>query len=153
MTLPPDIDDTTDLVSVAAGVAVRLRVDATTFNPANIHILSTNGASGTLTIYQVAGSVTMSGNPTVDSGRARNFWYYGLPGVTSVTFGGTSSFIGVIYAPEANLTLNGGGNNNGLIGSSITKSITMNGHYDFHFDQDLSSIGPTHYVVNSWQEL
>jgi hypothetical protein len=141
-------------IQVEAGVNVRLRVDTTTFTPANIHILSTNGTSGTLTIYQVSGTVSMSGNPTVDSGRARNFWYYGLPGVTSVTFGGTSSFIGVIYAPEASLTLNGGGNNNGLIGSSITKSITMNGHFDFHFDQDLLSVSPSRgYVVTSWIEL
>jgi hypothetical protein len=141
-------------IQVEAGVSVRLRVDTTTFSPANIHILSTNGTSGTLTVYQVSGTMSMSGNPTVDSGRARNFWYYGLPGVTSVTFGGTSSFIGVIYAPEASLTLNGGGNNNGLIGSSITKSITMNGHFDFHFDQDLLSVSPIRaYVVTSWIEL
>jgi choice-of-anchor A domain-containing protein len=96
----------------------------------------------------------MSGNVTVDSGRARNFWYYGLPGVTSITYGGTSSFVGVIYAPEADLTLNGGGNNNGLIGASITRSITMNGHYNFHFDEDLLSSGPSRgYVVTSWKEL
>jgi len=141
-------------IQVEPGVSVRLRVDTTTFSPANIHILSTNGVSGTLTAYQVSGSASMSGNTTVDSGRARNFWYYGLPGVTSITYGGTSSFIGVIYAPEADLTLNGGGNNNGLIGASITKTITMNGHYNFHFDQDLLSAGPSRaYIVTSWKEL
>jgi hypothetical protein len=86
----------------------RLRVDATSFNPGNIHIVSTNGTSGTLVVYQVSGSPGMSGNVTVDSGWARNSWYYGLPAVTSVTYGGTSSFIGVMYAPEADLTLNGG---------------------------------------------
>jgi hypothetical protein len=141
-------------IVVDSGVSVRVRVDTTTFSPASIHILATNGVSGSLSIYQVSGSVTMSGNPTVDSGRARNFFYFGLPGVTSVTFGGTSSFIGAIYAPEASLTLNGGGNNNGLIGSIVTKSITMNGHYDFHFDEDLLSAGPSRgYIVTSWQEL
>jgi hypothetical protein len=147
------ITGTSDII-VEPGVTVRVRVDATTFNPANIHILSTNGSSGSLSIYQVSGSVSMSGNTTVDSGRARNFYYYGLPGVTSVTYGGTSSFVGVIYAPEANLTLNGGGSNVGVVGSSITKSISMNGHYDFHFDQDLLGSGPSRaYVVTSWKEL
>lgn len=141
-------------ILVQPGVTVRLRVDATSFSPGNIHILSTNGTSGTLTVYQVSGSAGMSGNVTIDSGRARNFWYFGLPGVTSVTYGGNSSFIGVMYAPEADLTLNGGGNNNGLIGASITKSITMNGHYDFHFDEDLLSVGPSRsYIVTSWKEL
>jgi hypothetical protein len=141
-------------IQVEPGATVRLRVDATTFNPANIHILSTNGVSGTLVVYQVTGSASMSGNTTVDSGRARNFWYYGLPGVTSVTYGGNSSFIGVMYAPKADLTLNGGGNNNGLIGASISKTITMNGHYDFHFDQDLLSVGPSRaFVATAWKEL
>ena len=99
-------------IQVEAGVTVRLRVDNANFNPSSIHVVSTNGVSGTLILYQVAGSSTMSGNVTVDSGRARNFYYYGLPGVTNITYGGTSMFVGAIYAPEANLTLNGGGNNN-----------------------------------------
>lgn len=141
-------------LQVEPGVTARVRVDSTSFNPGNIHILTTNGVSGTLIVYQVSGSATMSGNVTVDSGRARNFFYYGLPGVTSLTYGGNSSFIGVIYAPEANLTLNGGGNNNGLIGASITKSITMNGHYNFHFDEDLLASGPSRaFIVTSWKEL
>jgi hypothetical protein len=141
-------------IQVEPGVTVRVRVDTANFNPGSIHIVSSNGVSGTLIVYQVSGSASMSGNVTVDSGRARNFWYFGLPAVTSVTYGGTSSFIGVMYAPEADLTLNGGGNNNGLIGASITKSITMNGHYNFHFDEDLLSVGPSRgYVVTSWKEL
>lgn len=142
-------------IQVEAGVTVRLRVDTPNFNPGSIHIVSTNGVSGTLMLYQMTGSSTMSGNVTVDSGRARNFFYYGLPGVTNITYGGTSSFVGAVYAPEANLTLNGGGNNNGIVGSSVTKSIVaMNGHYNFHFDEDLLTAGPVKaYVVTSWKEL
>jgi len=146
------VNDSLD-IQVEPGVSVRLRVDTTSFSPGNVNILSTNGTSGTLTAYQVSGSGSMAGNVTVQSGRARNLFYYGLPGVTSITYGGNSSFIGVIYAPEADLTLNGGGNNNGLIGSSVTKTITMNGHYNFHFDEDLLSSGPSRgFTVTSWQE-
>jgi hypothetical protein len=142
-------------IQVEPGVSVRLRVDTTSFNPASIHILATNGVSGSLAIYQVSGTATMSGSVTVDSGRARNLYYYGLPGVTSITYGGSSCFVGVVYAPQANLTLNGGGSNNGLIGSSLTKSIiAMNGHYNFHFDEDLLNSGPSRgYVVTAWKEL
>jgi choice-of-anchor A domain-containing protein len=95
----------------------------------------------------------MSGNAIVDSGRAGNFYYYGLPGVTSITWSGNSAFIGVIYAPEADLTLNGGGNNIDMVGSTITKSITMNGHFDFHFDESLLTSGPSRLAVNNWTEL
>jgi len=142
-------------IQVEPGVTARVRVDATTFNPASVHVVSSNGVSGTLILYQVSGTVNMSGNVTVDSGRARNLYYYGLPGVTSITYGGSSTFVGVIYAPEANLTLNGGGSGNGVIGASLTKSIdAMNGHYNFHFDEDLLSSGPSRgFVVTSWKEL
>jgi hypothetical protein len=148
--------DSNDNILVQPGVTVRLRVDATSFSPNDVHILETNGVSGTLIIYQVSGSCNLRGSnsPDVDSGRARNFWYYGLPGVTSITYGGNSSFTGVIYAPGADLKLNGGGANIGLIGSSITKTIAMNGHYDFHFDEDLLTSGPSRgFVLDSWREL
>jgi hypothetical protein len=142
-------------IQVQPGVTVRVRVDTSSFSPASIHIVSSNNVSGTLILYQVSGSVTMSGSVTVDSGQAKNLYYYGLPGVTSITYGGSSSFVGVVYAPEANLTLNGGGSGNGLVGASVTKSIiAINGHYSFHFDEDLLSSGPSRaYVVTSWKEL
>ncbi len=142
-------------IQVEPGVTVRVRVDTPTFDPSSIHIVSSNGVSGTLILYQKSGSVTLSGSVTVDSGRARNLYYYGLPAVTNITYGGSSSFIGVLYAPEANLTLNGGGSNNGVIGASVTKSINaMNGNYDFHFDEDLLNSGPSRaYVVTSWKEI
>ena len=87
-------------IQVEPGVSVRLRVDTPTFNPSSIHIVSSNGVSGSLSIYQVSGSANMSGTVTVDSGRARNLYYYGLPGVTNITYGGGSSFVGVVYAPR-----------------------------------------------------
>ena len=62
--------------------------------------------------------------------------------------------IGAIYAPEAVLTLNGGGNNSNLQGAAIVKSVTLNGHYDFHYDEALASWGPAKsFTANSWQEL
>ena len=128
---------------------------STTFVPSSIHVTATNyvSGSGTLNIYQVSGNGTLN-DVTLDSGRARNFFYYGLPGVTSITYGGSSGFTGVIYAPEADLTLNGGGSSVGFVGASITKTITMNGHYNFHFDEDLLTSGPSRgFVVTSWQEL
>ncbi len=141
-------------IVVEPGVTVRVQVTTPTFAPAGIHVMSTNGISGTLNVYQVSGTATLNGNVVIDNQRAGSFYYYGLPGVTSVTWGGTSTFIGVIYAPEAALTLNGGGTSNNFIGACVAKSITLNGHYDFHFDEDLLTHGPRRgYVANSWKEL
>jgi hypothetical protein len=148
------VSDSTPII-VEPGVQVRVRVDTTTFNPSGISILSSGGNSGTLQLYQVSGSADLSGGLSVNSGRARNFYYYGLPGVTSIKYGGNSAFIGVMYAPEADLTLTGGGNNNvDLIGASITKTVTMNGHFSFHFDEDLLTAGPGRgFVMTSWNEV
>ena len=146
-------------IYVEAGVTVNLKVgDGAaknySFSPGNIHILGGITNSGTLKVYQVSGSGDLTGNISVDSNRPENFWYFGTSDIKSITFGGTSSFIGVIYAPQATLTLNGGGNNIGVVGSSISKVIQMNGHYNFHYDEYLSSIGPSRgFVPNSWQEL
>jgi len=78
----------------------------------------------------------------------------GLPAVTGITLSGTSSFVGAIYSPEASLTLNGGGNANNLIGSAVVNTVTLNGHYDFHYDTALATNGWNRgFVINQWQEL
>jgi hypothetical protein len=129
-------------------------VDATSFSPANLDVQYANGISGSMSVYQVSGGASIAASLAVESGKAQNFYYYGLPAVTSVTAGGNSSWVGVIYAPEADLTLNGGGGNNGLIGACVTKTITMNGHYNFHFDEALLTIGPMRpYTPASWDEI
>jgi hypothetical protein len=147
------INDSYPIV-VEPGVNVTLKVNVSNFSPSSLTILGGSTNSGTLTIYQVAGSATLSGNGTGPGFRPENFWFYGLPNVTSITLSGTTTFLGVIYAPEANLYLNGGGSANNLEGSAIVKSVTLNGHYDFHFDEALLTNGPVRgYIPASWQEL
>lgn len=143
-------------ISVAPGVSVILDVKVTSFNPSAIDIGGGTTNSGTLKMYQESGTVTLGGNSQGGGigNRPENFIYYGLPGVTSMTLSGTSTYIGAIYAPEADLTLNGGGNSNDLEGAAIVKSVTLNGHYNFHYDEALAHYGPTRgYVPISWQEL
>ena len=143
-------------IIVEAGVTVTLNVTATTFDPSSLQIHGDTSNSGTAIIYfNGPTSATIHGNEAVDaSNRPENLYYYGLDSLTSLTFGGTSSFVGVIYAPNATLTLNGGGNNIGLIGSAVVNSITMNGHYNFHYDESLANIGVSRgFIATSWQEL
>jgi choice-of-anchor A domain-containing protein len=97
----------------------------------------------------------LSGNSSggASGNRPENLYVYGLQGVTSITLSGNSSFVGAIYAPEAVLTLNGGGAANNLIGAAVVNSVTLNGHYDFHYDTYLGGNQNSSYVVASWQEL
>lgn len=109
-----------------------------------------------LTVYDEGNSVTLGGNSTGGAIAATplNFIFYGLPSLTSITLSGTSTFIGAIYAPEANLNLNGGGSSNDLLGAAIVNNATMNGHYTLKYDEGLAQFGPAKgFVANSWQEL
>jgi hypothetical protein len=148
-----DVSDSGKII-VEPGVTVTLKISTTSFSPSTLTILGGMTNSGTLKMYQVSGTATMSGNAALQVSRPENFYYYGLPGVTAITLGGTTTFIGVIYAPEAVLTLNGGGAALNLEGAAIVKSVQMNGHYQFHYDESLAASGPIRgFVPTSWQEL
>lgn len=141
-------------ITVEPGVTVTLDVRANTFNPGTVTINGGTTNPGTLIMYQEAGTATLGGNNSAAGNRPENFYYYGLPGVTAITLSGTSAFVGAIYAPEAALTLNGGGNSNNLQGAAIVNQVTLNGHYDFHYDEALGTNGPSRgFIPLSWQEL
>lgn len=161
------ISDGLAKIIVDPGVEVELYVDTPTFNPAGISVLTNGFGSGKLKIYQPYGTATFrgSGFTAVQSERAEHFQYFGMAGVTSVTYEGGYNFYGVIYAPSAKLALNGGWNSGtynrmNFVGAAIGKSIVMNGYYTFHFDENLLRPGVSggggttsiSYVANSWKE-
>jgi hypothetical protein len=86
----------------------------------------------------------VAGNGIVnDNGNPSSFYYFGLPGNTNIQLAGNGGFVGTIYAPQADLALGGGGNSiYDFIGASVTKSVKMNGHFNFHFAEHLKRIGP-----------
>jgi hypothetical protein len=94
-------------------------------------------------------------NPATHDIGALHFQYYGLPTNTELRMMGNASITGVIYAPSAALTLGGGGNNTyDLVGSTVTKTVTMNGKMQFHYDEALKNWGPAlGYVVTAWNEI
>ena len=121
--------------------------------PPQIHIAV--GAS--LTIYMAGATTSIGGNGVVnDTAQAKNFQYYGLPTNTRIDLTGNGAFYGTIYAPQADFNLKGSGNNStdDFTGSSITKSTTMTGNFQFHYDESLiylSTLGG--YDATSWDEM
>jgi hypothetical protein len=117
----------------------------------------TTGVTYSPTSVQVHGppSMNLKGNEASDASvRPENLNYYGLPSLTSITYSGNAAFVGVVYAPSASVTMNGGGSTDvDFIGSLVADTITMNGHYKLHYDESLSRSGAAVYVVQSWQEL
>ena len=122
--------------------------------PSNGQVTIPSG--NTLSMYVTAGNASIGGNGIVNSnGVASDFQYYGLPANTNLTFGANAAFVGLIYAPEAVFTLGGGGNNTyDFVGACVTRSCKMNGHFNFHFDENSSTyLGLFGYSAISWDEL
>jgi hypothetical protein len=111
------------------------------------------GAS--LTIYVAGANADFGGTGINNTGQAGNFLYYGLPSNTSLTLPSNGDFTGAIYAPSADFKLSGGGATAlHFSGACVTKTIKVDGHYRFHFDEALNGFGPWQdYVITSWIEL
>jgi hypothetical protein len=152
----------TDL-SLQAGDTMLVTGDSTLYVSGNVTMQGSSGnknaasitiaPGATLKIYVAGTSATFTQVNT--TGTAKSFQYYGLPSNTSLSWGGNAGYIGTIYAPQATLSLGGGGNNHfDYQGACICNSITMNGHFNFHYDEDLKRHGPSSgFAVSSWQEL
>jgi hypothetical protein len=116
----------------------------------------TIGPKGSLKLYMAGPSAQIAGQGILNlNGNAHAFGYYGLPSNTSLYLQGNGSFIGTIYAPNADFKLGGGGNDiQDFIGASVSASIFMNGHFNFHYDEDLARRGPQSlFVITSWNEV
>ena len=105
-----------------------------------IHIAP--GAS--LAIYMAGATTTISGNGLVnDTAQAKTFAYYGLPSNHTINLTGNGAFYGTIYAPEADFYLIGSGSSaDDFTGASVTKTTTMTGNFNFHYDENLARTGP-----------
>lgn len=132
-----------------------------------LHVTGNVGLSGqdqvdiapvnaSLTIYMAGGGFSTSGNAGLNnlSKNPLALALYGLPTCTGINLGGNAAFSGSIYAPQADLSLGGGGNNTyDFVGASISKTVTMNGHFNFHYDENIARVGPSRgYVATSWAE-
>jgi hypothetical protein len=103
----------------------------------------TIASDGRLEMYVGGPTLSLSGNGVVNqTGYAQNFLCWGTDAVTSMTLNGNGQFIGIVVAPNANVTLkSGGASNTDFIGSLVVNSATITGNYAFHFDESLLSRG------------
>jgi hypothetical protein len=142
-------------IYVGTNVNVRIKSTVTKYEPPKIYVAGGGSNSGKLTTYLTGKSAVLDTAHVTQSGKPANLVFYGLPSVTSLSYNGNGDFSGVIYAPQAEFSLNGGGSSDvDFCGSSVTKVVQMNGHYKFHYDEDLRVNGPNKgYIATQWQEL
>jgi Tfp pilus assembly protein PilX len=144
------------VVIVGAG-GTRLRAGVNV--PANIDATVGAIGAGSLKIY-MDGNIDMSGNDKINLIASPNASWAGALEVyttttSDCTFSGNAQFVGCIFAPNAEIRGNGGGNDQAdLIGSFVAKSITSNGHMNFHFDEALGTTPPAKpWSLALWREL
>lgn len=145
-------------IYIAPGVTVDLDVQLTSFDTTSSSAVTIEGGlnnAGTVNIYQESGTASLG--MATGTYRPENFAYYGLPGVAGMTmsFSGNQSYVGVIYAPEVVLKLNGGGSSTANIaGAIVVQSFTTGGHFGVHYDESLAIYGPSKgFVATSWREF
>lgn len=113
-------------------------------------------APGASVKIYVGGEVSLSGNGILNHTlNAANFQLFGLPTNKSIDISGNAAFTGIIYAPQADIAMNGGGNDiYDVVGAIVGNSAKMNGHFRFHYDEALGRAKIlSKYSVASWREL
>jgi hypothetical protein len=105
-----------------------------------------------LKLYVAAPRAHVAGQGVVnESSQPASFIYYGLPSNQHLAVSGEGEFAGVIYAPDTSLRLNGTGE---FYGGVVAKEATMNGDFNFHFDESLGRLKELQHIqVVNWNEI
>ena len=104
------------------------------------------------------GNVTIAGKGMVNpNDKPANLLLYGVPPTDglnhTVTLGGNGQITAAVYAPDYDVTVNGGGNSGHVFGAVTGKSVTMTGVTNLHYDEALAFTGLiNNYKIVSWVE-
>jgi len=111
---------------------------------------------GRLEMWVGGTSVDLTGQGVMNqNGYAQNFMLWCTDSVTDLKYAGNGEFTGVVIAPNADVKLAGGGSGDeDFVGALIANTITLNGHYSFHYDEALRNYrGNGRYMVTKWDEI
>lgn len=119
-------------------------------------IQPSGGGTYRVELYVDGPSINFAGTEDANGtagAKSVNLQIYGLPTVTSVNFNGNCETHAAVYAPNANITVNGGGNK-AFYGSMVGKTFLANGGIDIHYDESLANQGTIiGYKMAQWSEF
>ncbi|MBI5775637.1 MAG: hypothetical protein HZA89_18110 [Verrucomicrobia bacterium] len=147
--------------SLTGSLLVRSNVNAVLVVNGNINLTGNDAVviqtGGSLNLYMNGTTAKIGGNGVVNSNAyTTNFMYWGRPGNTELTVSGNGSFVGVVYAPQASFTLNGGGNSDieAFNGAVVANTARLNGNFSFHYDESLAKrTDGNRFTATSWDEF
>lgn len=112
----------------------------------------------TLALY-AANNVSIGGNGIANSNDPAAFQLWstktaGSAGSQSVSVSGNGQLSAVVYAPNADVSMNGGGAAGSVYGAVVADTITITGGSEFHYDEALSDMTDGNpFGIASWNEL
>ena len=118
----------------------------------NASVIIPDGSS--LVVY-VEGDAKIAGNGLANANRrpvSCQFWgtSTSLAG-QSIQIAGNGALKSVIYAPNADVKINGNGE---VMGAVVARDLTFTGNAAFHYDESLANFGDnTPFGINRWREL
>src|SRR3954470_13012665 len=104
------------------------------------------------------GNVDVGGNGILNSNnQPSDLQLFGIQPINDtprhVNLGGNGQIVAAVYAPNHDITINGGGSDGHVFGSVVGSTVTMNGVTNLHYDEKLSSLGMINsYKIVSWFE-
>lgn len=125
-------------------------------------VVVTSGGTSSLHMY-VGGDLDLSGQGGINyTNSPTNMMFYGTrssaaaatSGLQNFSLSGNSAYTGVVYAPNAAITLGGGGSTGIFNGAVIGSTVLFNGNYQFHYDVQLMTfLSDQSFRATSWIEL
>ncbi len=100
--------------------------------------------------------IKIAGNGILNmAGDTEKMSIFGMADTTVVKVAGNGSFVGTVYAPNAQLQGKGGGSDvDDFQGAAVVGSVSYNGHFNFHYDEKLGDNGGlTQWKINTWAEF
>jgi hypothetical protein len=103
--------------------------------------------------------IDIAGNGIVNkSGRPEQLMIFGTDkghGDDDIKIAGNGSLFAAVYAPNANVTLNGGGSSGHVFGAVVGYDAKLTGNAHFSFDEALEdyNLGSGGYEIDEWVEL
>lgn len=152
----------TQVVTINGDVTLVVTGDISFTGQSSINV--TSGSS--LTIY-AEGDVAIGGNGIVNTDLVpADVSIIGTQDVVSdgsggyeagqsIKIAGNGQLAANVYAPGADISLNGGGTNGNVYGAAVGFTSTVTGGSAFHFDEALRDImwGGGNYTIDSWLEM
>jgi hypothetical protein len=113
-----------------------------------------------LHIYS-AHDIDIGGNGVTNNGAPADFKVYGTAAMDGddagqdIKIAGNGQLAASVYAPNADVTLNGGGTDGDVLGGVVALTAKLTGGSVFHFDEALRGIidDDGTYTVSSWLEM